>query len=161
MFHRHVRRLDIDEQAKLTVLRADAEIDVSMTLERTRITRAEARRDRNRDFELIVRQTTFFDRDENRWDNSVRGVIIDRLERAGWAQLGGLRHGDLIQRIDEFEIRGLKSYRAAMKAITEKESERVVFVVLRGVRTRFQYVEPDWGPGDDSGGSTEVEDKEE
>ena len=161
MFHRRVRRLDIDDQAKLTVLRAGAEVDVSVTLERTRITRAEAKRDRNRDFELIVRQTTFFDRDENRWDNSVRGVIIARLERAGWAQLGGLRQGDLIQRIDEFEIRGLKSYRAAMKSVTQRESERVVFVVLRGVRTRFQYVEPDWSPGNFSGRSTKGEDRED
>ena len=158
MFHRRVRRLDIDEQAKLTVLRGDAEVEIAVMLERTRITRAEARRDRNRDFELIVRQTTFFDRDENRWDPSVRGVIIDRLERAGWAQLGGLRPSDLIQRIDEFEIRGLKSYRAAMKAITEKESDRVVFVVLRGVRTRFQYIEPDWGHGDVAEASIKVED---
>lgn len=153
MFHRRVRRLDIDEQAKLTIRRGDADHEVALTLERTRITPAEARRDRNRDFELIVRSVTFFDRDENRWDDSVRGVIIDRVDRAGWAQLGGLRSGDLIQRIAEFDIRGLKSYRTAMETVTEREPERVVFVVLRGVRTRFQYVEPDWSPGDQSNGS--------
>ena len=48
-----------------------------------------------------------------------------------------------------------------MKAVTQKESERVVFVVLRGVRTHFQYVEPDWSTGDSSGASTEVENKED
>ena len=160
MFHRRVRRLDIDEHVKLKVLRDGDDVDVPVSLERTRITRSEARRDHNRDFELVVRQTTFFDRDENRWDDSLRGVIVERAERAGWAQLGGLRSRDLIQSIDEFEIRGLKSYRAAMKAVTERESERVVFVVLRGVRTHFQYVEPEWGAGEVAGGSTEAKDKQ-
>ncbi|MHC4235507.1 MAG: hypothetical protein ACYSUQ_10365, partial [Planctomycetota bacterium] len=54
--------------------------------------------------------------------------------------------GDLIQKIGQYEIQGLKSYRQAMEAITEAQPERVVFVLLRGVRTRFQYIEPDWNP---------------
>ena len=153
MFHRKVRRLDIDDEVKLTVLRDKEERTVSVTLERTRITAAEARRDKNRDFELAVREMTFFDRDEKRWSESVRGVIVNRVDPAGWAQLGGIRRGDLIQRIAEFDIRSLKSYRAAMDAVTEQKPERIVFVVLRGVRTRFQYVEPDWGPGDESNDS--------
>lgn len=144
MFHRKVRRLTIGNDAMLAILRDGREHSVKVNLERTKITQEEARRDRNRDFEITVREMTFFDRDENRWDETVKGVVIDRLEPAGWAQLGGLRPRDLIQRIDEFEIKNLKSYRKAMKTITERQPKRVVFVVLRGVRTHYQYVEPDW-----------------
>lgn len=147
LFHRRVRRLEIDDDATLTVLRDGEEQEVAVKLERTRMTPAEARRDRNRDFEITVREVTFFDRDENRWDDSVNGVIVERIEPAGWAQLGGLRPDDLIQRIDEYEIRKLSEYRTAMEEITKRQPERVVFVVLRGARTHFQYVEPDWGPG--------------
>ena len=128
------------------MLRGGEEKEIALKLERTRLTQDEARRDRNRDFELTVRELTFFDRDENRWDKSVRGVLVFSVESAGWAGLGGLRSGDLIQRIGENEIRGIKSYRRAMEAVAEQQPERVVFVVLRGVRTRFQYVEPEWKP---------------
>ena len=70
------------------------------------------------------------------------------LERAGWAGLGGIRSGDLIQRIDDADAADLDSYREALKRITEKEPERVVFYLLRGVRTRLQHIEPEWNPSD-------------
>ena len=146
---RAIRKLRIDESATLTVLRDGQRRKIQVLLERTRITRAEARRDENRDFELTVRELTFFDRDENRWDRDVRGVLVESAESGGWAGLGGIIIGDLIQRIDQHEIRGLKSYRETMKAVTEAEPKRVVFVVLRGVQTRFQYVEPEWNPVSD------------
>jgi len=146
LFQRMVKRRNIGDQATLTVLRNGQQQEITVELERTRIEKNEARRDHNRDFELIVREVTFFDRDENRWDKSVRGVLVESVESAGWASLGGIRAGDLIQRIGDRQTRGLRSYRQAMEAVTEEQPERVVFVVLRGVRTHFQYVEPDWKP---------------
>ncbi len=147
LFHRKVRELGLDESAKVGVLRGEKEEVLTLALEPTRLTPEEARRDRNRDFELTVREVTFFDRDENRWDDTVRGVIVERVEPAGWASLGGIYSGDLIQRIDEAAIGDLADYRKAIETITEAKPERTVFVVLRGVRTHFQYVEPDWSPG--------------
>jgi len=146
LLHRAVRTLDIDGEATLTVLRGDDKLEVTVPLERTRITPAEARRDVNREFDLTVREVTFFDRDENRWDEDTKGVIVDQVESAGWAQLGGINPGDLIQRIGENDIKGLTSYREAIEAVTKAEPERIVFVVLRGESTRFQFVEPEWSP---------------
>ncbi|MEE8386894.1 MAG: trypsin-like peptidase domain-containing protein, partial [Dehalococcoidia bacterium] len=79
LFARQVRKLDIDELATLTVLREGATLEVAVSLERSRRTTAEARRDRNRDFDLTVRELTFFDRDDHRWDDSVRGVLVERV----------------------------------------------------------------------------------
>jgi S1-C subfamily serine protease len=76
----------------------------------------------------------------------VRGVLIESVESAGWAGLGGLRSGDLIQRIADHKIRGIKSYRRAIETISDEQPQRMVFVVLRGVRTHFQFVEPEWNP---------------
>jgi serine protease Do len=143
---RQVRRLDMDGTATLTVLRADHELPITVQLEPTRLTPEEARRDRNRDFDLTVRELTFFDRDENRWDDDITGVLVEQVEDAGWAGLGGLETGDLIQQIDGQPVLGLQSYRKIMEKITAAQPERVVFLVLRGVRTHFQYVEPDWNP---------------
>jgi len=146
LFARRIRKMSIDDTATLTVYRAGETREIAIKLEASRETPAEARRDRNRDFEIVVREVTFFDRDDNRWDDGVQGVLIEQVESAGWAGLGGLSGGDLIRRIDQHEIRDLKSYRAAMKEVTERQPERVVFQVLRGVETRFQYVEPEWKP---------------
>ncbi len=163
LFHRLVRRLDIDGQVTLTVFRpGEAEsqgesLQISVPLERTRIQPSEAPTDRNRTFELFVREVTFFDRDENRWDADTSGVIVVQLEPAGWAGLGGLRARDLIQRIGDTPIRDLADYRRVMKRIEEEQPERIEFVVLRGVRTHFQYIEPDWSPtvGDAESGEKE------
>jgi serine protease Do len=143
---RRIRKLDIDGEATLTVLRGGETHDVAVRLEPTRITPAEALRDRNDDFELSVREVTFFDRDENRWDENVQGVLVERVESGGWAGLGNIESGDLLQRIDDHPITDLKTYRDAMEKVTQAQPQRVVFVVLRGVRTHFQYVEPDWKP---------------
>ncbi|MFH1110479.1 MAG: PDZ domain-containing protein, partial [Planctomycetota bacterium] len=146
LFHRKARQLDAGGTAEVTILREGAERKVSLKLEPTRMTQEEARRDKNRDFELTVREVTFFDRDENRWEDSVRGVIVERLEDAGWADLGGVREDDLIQRVGDRDIAGLNEYREAIQEITQRKPERVVFLVLRGVRTHFHYIEPDWSP---------------
>ncbi len=146
LLNREVQKLDIDAPAKLTVLRDGAALEVSVALERSRLRPEEASTERNRDFELTVREVTFFDRDDNRWSDGIKGVIVSQIEPAGWAGLGGIRGGDLIQKIDAHEIRDLETYRAALEKVTEAQPERVVMVVLRGVRTHFQYIEPDWKP---------------
>ncbi len=147
LFQRRVRTLEEGGTARLTVLRDGAEQTIDVMLERTRITPQEARRDHNLDFEITVREVTFFDRDENRWDDDVQGVIVVNLERAGWAGLAGIGHGDLIQRIGERPITNVDEYQAALTDLEERKPSRVVFVVLRGVRTHFQYAEPDWSSG--------------
>ncbi len=141
-----VRKLSIGETARLTVLREGKPEQISVVLDRTRVTPEEAHHETNRDFELTVREITFFDRDENRWGDEVQGVIVQQVEAAGWAGLGGVQRGDVIQSIAGRDVRDLKSYHRAMEAVAQTQPERVVFVVLRGVRTRFQYVEPEWKP---------------
>lgn len=141
---RKIKKLDVDDQAKVTVLRDGETIDVDVPLEPSRWTPSEARRLENRDFELTIRNITFFDRDDNQWDDGVKGVIVEQVEGGGWAGLGGIRVGDLIQRINDHTVRSRKSFRRAMEKITKEQPERVVFVVLRGVQTRFQFVEPEW-----------------
>lgn len=143
---RKIRSLDIDQDATLGVLRDARPLDVKVSLERTRLGPDEARRDQNRDFELTVRELTFFDRDDNQWDESVGGVLVEQVEEAGWAGLGGLASGDLIQKIGDHVITDLASYRAAMDDIAKAQPERISFVVLRGIRTQYKFVEPEWKP---------------
>jgi serine protease Do len=146
MLQRRVRQLGTSGEATLTVLRDKQPMDVKVPLERTRITAEEALRDSNRDFEMSVRELTFFDRDDNRWDESVTGVMVVSVERVGWAGLAGMVEGDVIQRINNENVTDLPSYRKAMEKISKDQPSRVAFFVQRGNRTQFKFAEPEWKP---------------
>lgn len=146
LFVREVKRKSIGDTAKLTVIRDGQIMEIPVVLEKTRLEATEMPRARNNDFELVVRDITFFDREDRRWPDSLTGVIVDSAENAGWAGLAGIVPGDLIQKIDSYDITDLASYKKAMEAIGKAQPERVVFVVYRGVRTYFRFVEPDWKP---------------
>lgn len=146
LLNRTIRGRDIGDEVVLSVLRQGTRLAVPVVLERTRLSKEEARRHNDGDFELSVRELTFFDRDENRWESDLRGVVVENVDPAGWAGLGGLRPGDLVLRIDDQPIRGLKSFRRAMSQIKDHRPEQVILVILRGIHTRFHYLEPDWTP---------------
>jgi serine protease Do len=146
MFQRAVRRLQSGQEVSLTVVRERSETQVVVTLERTRLTPEEALRDQNRDFEISVRELTFFDRDDNRWEDSVQGVLVENVEQAGWAGFAGIYPGDLIQQVDGQSVTDIQSWRDVMADIARRQPERVTFVVLRGLRTQFMFAEPQWKP---------------
>ncbi len=146
MLNRMVRSLDIDEEVKVTVLREGKPIEVAVKLERTRLGPEEARRDENRDWEMTVRELTFFDRDENRWTDDVQGVLVESVENAGWAGLAGVSEGELMTSIDGTAITDLATYRKKMEELAKAQPERVVFVTRWGARTQYKFAEPEWKP---------------
>lgn len=147
LFQRTVRnRLKIAEPAALKVIRDGKPVEITVTADRTQIGPEEARKDENKDFELSVREITFFDRDDNRWDDSIQGVMVEGAEQGGWAGQGGLGFGDLIIAIDGKPVTDIITYRAIMEDLAKRQPERVVFKVLQGINTSHKFVEPDWKP---------------
>lgn len=143
---RAVRSRSIGDQVKLSILRGSSPLELPLTLERTRLTKEEARRHTDRDFELSVRELTFFDRDENRWPEDLEGVVVENVDAVGWAGLGGLRPEDLIVEIAGEKIGGLAAFRKVMKTISAEHPDQVEVLVRRGARTYYQRLEPDWSP---------------
>ena len=146
MFQRKVRQLGTSEPATLSVLRGDKTVEVKVPLERTRIGPDEALKDENKDFEITVRELTFFDRDDEHWGEDITGVLVENVEHAGWAGMAGVGDGDLIQKINQFEIKDIPAFRKAMESIAKAQPERVTFEVLRRNRTYFMFAEPEWKP---------------
>jgi serine protease Do len=143
---RAVRKFKTDDKAVIKVVRAGQPLTLSATMEKTRLTAAEAKRDENKDFELSVREITFFDRVEDRWDDSIKGVIVTNVEQVGWAGLAGVYSGDLIQSIAGETITNVDDFRRVMERLAKEQPARVVFVVLRYNRTSFLFAEPEWKP---------------
>ncbi|MBY0307551.1 MAG: PDZ domain-containing protein, partial [Phycisphaerales bacterium] len=105
LFQRTVRQLKSDQKdVSLSVLRDGAPVTVKVPLEKTRIAPEEARKQENKDFELSVRELTFFDRDDNEWDETINGVLVEGAEPTGWAGQGGISEGDLVIRINDADV---------------------------------------------------------
>jgi len=169
---RKIRTMKVDGEATVKVLRRgsdgkSAPEEVKVTLERTRLSPEEARRDSNKDFELTVRELTFFDRDDNRWEESVQGVIVAGTEQLGWAGASGIRSGDLIQRISvpsdatgtekwSETIVDLDGYRKVMERLAKEQPSRVIMGILRDNRAMYRYLEPEWKPTVQSDGPKEA-----
>jgi len=117
---------------------------VSVELEPAKKTIAEAKRVKNLDFDLEVREITFFDIANRRWKPDTKGVLITQVERGGWAGVGHLRIGDLIVRIGDDTVDGLEAFERVMKDIADSKPEKVRLLVLRGIETRFLFIETDW-----------------
>ncbi|MBX3381159.1 MAG: trypsin-like peptidase domain-containing protein [Phycisphaeraceae bacterium] len=159
---RKIRTLNIDSDALVKVLRKGSDgkpvpEEIKVPLERTRLSPEEARRDTNKDFELSVRELTFFDRDDNRWEETVEGVLVAGTEQLGWAGASGIRSGDLIQRISvpsdasgaekwSETIVDLDGYRKVMERLAKEQPDRVIMGILRDNRTMYRYLEPEWKP---------------
>jgi serine protease Do len=143
---RRVRTRSIGDQVTLTLRRGAETLELPLALERTRLTKDEARRLTDHDFELSVRELTFFDRDENRWPEEARGVMIENVDGAGWAGLGGLRPNDLLLSIDGVEVPSLSAFRKAMRELERRRPEKVPVLIRRGSRHHALELAPDWTP---------------
>ena len=75
---------------------------------------------------------------------STASQASERTAASGWAGLGGLRPGDIIQRVNELPVRTLAEFRAHIRTIRRGKPREVVFFVLRGAETTFIRVEPQW-----------------
>jgi S1-C subfamily serine protease len=107
-----------------------------------------------------VRELTFFDREERRYSDKVQGVLVQAVEFAGFAGLGGVRPGDLIEEVGGSRITSAADFKTAMGKISKEKPPRVEFVLRRGVRLLHLVLEPDWKPApetvpDGSGDSEE------
>ncbi len=146
LLFRAVRNKSVGDEAEIGFVRGGELMSCTVELERSRTTPEEARRVSSSDFGLSVRAVTFFDRDDRRWDEDVKGVIVLSTESAGWAETAGITMDSLIHRIDGEDIKGTRDFERVMERIESEQPDRVVFEILRGYDSSFKFVEPNWKP---------------
>jgi len=91
-----------------------------------------------------ARALGFDDRQERRLAESDAGVVVTRVERSGWADLAGLRAGDILTDINGRTTVSNDGLRAALDALAAARPRHVVFRVRRGVTGSILECEPDW-----------------
>ena len=102
------------------------------------------RRYRDGFLDFRVRDVAFIDRAQEGWDERRPGVLVETVGEGGWAALGDLAVGDLIDAVDGQPVADVAAFEKAMARVRESRQHRVVMRVLRGIHTMFIELEPSW-----------------
>jgi len=139
-----VRQYKIGSRVELTVIRGGEEIALSCKLTASPKLAREMKKYRNENFEFTVRDIAFLDRARHEWDQTQRGVLVQEVSEGSWAALGHLAVGDLLTEVDGRPVDNVGTLKAIMTEIEDGKPPYVRFRVLRGIRTRYVELEPDW-----------------
>ncbi|MCX7992072.1 MAG: PDZ domain-containing protein [Fimbriimonadales bacterium] len=141
---RRIERMDIGSEAKLTILRNGERKGISVKLEPSPAAAEAVQSMRQSELDFAVRDITALDRMRNRWREDQKGVLVVDVPNGGWAQLGGLRTGDLILAVNEQPIQSIQDFQQAMQQVVKQQPPIVILFVLRDRETSFVFIEPDW-----------------
>ncbi|MCX7992182.1 MAG: PDZ domain-containing protein, partial [Fimbriimonadales bacterium] len=141
---RRIERMDIGSEAKLTILRNGERREVRVKLEPSPAAAEAVQSVRQNELDFAVRDITALDRMRNRWRENQQGVLVVDVPNGGWAQLGGLRNGDLILAVNEQPIQNTQDFQQVMQQVVKQQPPIVMLFVLRDRETSFVFIEPDW-----------------
>jgi S1-C subfamily serine protease len=141
-----LRQRKIGSQVTLLVVRDGEPRQVKVTLEAPPAPPSELKRYRDEEFEFAAREMSFDDRVTNKLDDSLRGVVVERVDPAGWAQVARVAVGDILVSVDGRPTPNVDALKSVMDRVKQRRQKRVVFFVKRGIHTTFLELEPGWDP---------------
>ena len=142
--HSLVRRYRVGRQIECEVLREGNSVTLTLELEEDLQTAEDRQRYRDEAFDLTLERLTQLNRIHRNLAPDLAGVNVAQVETGGWAQLAGLRGGDLILSINGEATGQVSEAEALLKQAAATQARRVVLFVRRGIRTLFVELEPSW-----------------
>ncbi|MCP4450460.1 MAG: PDZ domain-containing protein [Planctomycetes bacterium] len=139
-----VRQYPAGSKVPLALLRQGESLTVEVTLEQAEETTFQKARYESKLFEFSVRDVAFDDYVDLQLEPDQQGVYVERVQRAGWADLAGMTPGDLILSIDGEGTDTVQDVKAALKKAQDASKDSLVFFMQRGIYT--QYVEVKTNP---------------
>lgn len=139
-----IRQYTIHDQIELELIRYGQRTNVSVTLSESPKLAREMKKYQDEHFEFTVRDITFFDRANEKWEQDQVGVLVEQVKPGGWAALGQLETGDLIVAIDGQLVTSVDTVADLMNKSVATCQPSVVFQVRRGIRYRYLELEPKW-----------------
>ena len=139
-----IRQYKIGTDVDLAVLRQGKRQHITVKLAQSPKASREMAKYENEDFEFTVRDITFFDKAKEKLHQATQGVLVEEVKPGGWAALGDLSVGDLIQEVNGKPTPNVAATKDLMDGIESKKPDAVVIRVLRGIHTVFLELEPKW-----------------
>lgn len=149
VFQRLIAELSPGTSVELAVIRrAESVIDTLQllaTLEKAPLAAAEAATYEIKALEFEVRNLVFADYLFRNLDQETfSGVVVAELKQGGLADVGGLRLGDVIQRINNRPVTSIDEVKAIIETGLSEKPREVIFFVWRDNKTLFVNVKTDW-----------------
>ncbi len=139
-----IRRYAIGSTVKITLLRNNKQLELSVKLGTSPRLAREMKKYRDDNFEFTVRDIAFGDRVSQMWKQEQTGVLVEMVSNGSWAGLANLLTGDLITGVDNNKVENVVAFEEIMEDIAKKTPKNVVMKVVRGIHTFFVEMEPDW-----------------
>ena len=95
-------------------------------------------------FGFSVREQGFDDKAARKDDEVAAGLLVSKVERSGWADLAGLRGGDLLLTVNGQPVPDLAALRARLAVLAREKPRHVVLQVRRSISGAYLEFEPDW-----------------
>ncbi len=122
---------------------SETEIKVAMEEEPTR--EYEVEESEEKTFGIRIKPLTRDFLDNEKLPMDTDGVRVTQTESAGWAQLAGVRPGDIIKGVVLKKVSNVEEFHKRMKEVIEAKEPEVCFNVIRGGKSLFLCVRPQWG----------------
>ena len=144
VFELLIRRKSIGDEVSFDVVREGKPKTMKMKLEAPMQATMTPRSHTDTDFEFSTRDLNYQDRIAQQLPSTVRGVIVTKVENGGWASLGGLRPDDIVMQVDGKAIDSIDELKPILAKIRKEKPRRTVFLICRGIHSRFCEIEPDY-----------------
>ena len=144
VFETMVRQYRAGIEADFTVLRNGEEHTLQAEIQQAPRRAREMERYRDLDFEFVLREAAFNDRQRPVFAGVEFAVLVDGVTSGGWADLAGLRGGDAVLKIQGEPISTLGDVEQVMEDIRASKPATVVIFVRRGSQNLFLELEPTW-----------------
>ena len=144
VFPAMVRKRKIGQEVELGIVRDGQPTTMPVKLQEPPTPASELKVYRNDDFEFAARDMSFLDKTDKKLDIKTQGVLISRVERAGWASLGGLEGGDVLLNVDGKSVTSIEALKKVLEEAKSSRPQRMVFMIKRGIHTRYLELSPSW-----------------
>ncbi len=149
IFQREISEMGAGAKVDFGVLRREnGKIDtlnMQVTLASAPLTPSEAKDYEDKQFELKVRNMVYADYSIYNLDrNTFKGVVVKEVESGGWASVGGIVPGDIIQSIDGQNVGSVEDAEKIFKKLEKDKPKEVVFFIWRNNKTMFINIKTDW-----------------
>ncbi|MBL9122840.1 MAG: PDZ domain-containing protein [Planctomycetaceae bacterium] len=144
VFQNLIRRFRIGKEVKLGLIRDKQPLEVTVALEPSPTPPAELKHYKDADFEFTARNLSLQDKVVRRLAPDATGVMIERVENAGWADLAHLAAGDIVLSVDREPTPNVDALEKVLAAAKQARTARLSFFVKRGIHTLFLEFEPTW-----------------
>jgi serine protease Do len=139
-----LREYPVGSDVQLDVLRDGQPVAVTLHLSELPAPPSELPTVKDVRFGFSARQLGYDDKVQRKVSTETQGVIVTKVERSGWADLSGLRAGDIVHAINGVEVSDNVTLRAALAKLAADKPRHVVFQVRRSITGAYLEFEPDW-----------------